>query len=137
MDKKRMPGEIQMKARLQTLEARIDGLGGIQRNCVSSQDQVRKAKTLLELNFTRDIKGNKKSFYRNVSDKRKTRESVGPLLKEMGDPTIQNMEKAEVLNDFFTLVVTGKHSSHRAQVAEGIGRNWENDELHTVGKDQV
>jgi len=30
-------------------------------------------------------KATKKSFYRYVSDKRKTRENVGPLWKEMGD----------------------------------------------------
>jgi len=30
-----------------------------------------------ELNLARDIKGHKESFYRYVSDKRKTRENVG------------------------------------------------------------
>ncbi|GAB0183835.1 mitochondrial enolase superfamily member 1 [Grus japonensis] len=47
------------------------------------------------------------------------------------------MEKAEVLNDFFTSVFTGKCSSHTTQVAEGKGRDWENEELPTVGEDQV
>ena len=37
----------------------------------AARDQVRKAK---ELNLARDIKGNKKRFYRYVGDKRKTRE---------------------------------------------------------------
>ncbi|GAB0179333.1 mitochondrial enolase superfamily member 1 [Grus japonensis] len=45
------------------------------------------------------------------------------------------MEKAEVLNDFFASVFTGKCSSHTAQVAEG--RDWENAEPPTVGEDQV
>ncbi|GAB0207940.1 mitochondrial enolase superfamily member 1 [Grus japonensis] len=45
------------------------------------------------------------------------------------------MEKAEVLNDFFASVFTGKYSSHTAQVTEG--RDWENAELPTVGEDQV
>ena len=40
---------------------------------------MRKAKALIELNMARDIKGNKKSFYRYVGDKRKTRENVGVL----------------------------------------------------------
>lgn len=42
-------------------------------------------KTLIESNLLRIIKGNKKSFYRNISNKRQTREIVGPLQKEMGD----------------------------------------------------
>ncbi|GAB0175629.1 hypothetical protein GRJ2_000028100 [Grus japonensis] len=61
----------------------------------AARDQVRKAKFLIELNLARDIKGNKKSFYRYISDKRKTRENVGPLMKEMGDLVTWDMEKAE------------------------------------------
>ncbi|GAB0205226.1 mitochondrial enolase superfamily member 1 [Grus japonensis] len=45
------------------------------------------------------------------------------------------MEKAEVLNDFFASVFTGKCLSHFVQVTEG--RDWENAEPPTVGEDQV
>jgi len=51
----------------------------------AARDQVRKAKDLIELNLTRDIKGNRKSFYKYVSEKRKSSENVGPLWKEIGD----------------------------------------------------
>ena len=78
----------------------------------AARDQVRKAKALIELNLARDVKGNKKSFYRYVGDKRKTRENVGPLRKETGDLVTRDMEKAEVHNDFFASVFTGKCSSH-------------------------
>jgi len=47
----------------------------------AARDQVRKAKALTELNLARDIKRNKKSFYRYTSDKRKTRENVESLWK--------------------------------------------------------
>ncbi|GAB0204992.1 hypothetical protein GRJ2_002964800 [Grus japonensis] len=100
----------------------------------AARDQVRKAKALIELNLARDVKDNKKSFYRYVSDKRRTRENVDPLQNEMGDLVTQDMEKAEVLNDFFASVFTGKCLSHTAQVTEGKGRDWENA---TVGEDQV
>ncbi|GAB0203482.1 hypothetical protein GRJ2_002813800 [Grus japonensis] len=97
----------------------------------AAREQVRKAKALIEISLARDVKDNKKSFYRYVSDKRRTRENVGPLWNETGDLVTQDMEKAEVLNDFFASVFTGKCSSHTAQVAEG--RDWENAEPPTVG----
>ncbi|KFV19528.1 hypothetical protein N340_02998, partial [Tauraco erythrolophus] len=103
----------------------------------ATRDQVRKAKVLIELNLARDIKGNKKNFYRYVSDKKRSREDVGPLWKETGDLATRDMEKAEVPNDFFASVFTGKSSSGTAQVTEGKGRDWENEEPPTVGEDQV
>jgi len=42
-----------------------------------------------------------------------------------------------VLNDFFASVFNSKCSSHTTQVAEGKGRHWENEELPTVGEEQV
>ncbi|GAB0202682.1 mitochondrial enolase superfamily member 1 [Grus japonensis] len=101
----------------------------------AAREQVRKAKALREISLARDVKDNKKSFHRYVSDKRRTRENVGPLWNETGDLVTQDMEKAEVLNDFFASVSTGKCSSHTAQVTEG--RDWENAEPPTVGEDQV
>ncbi|GAB0204023.1 mitochondrial enolase superfamily member 1 [Grus japonensis] len=103
----------------------------------AARDQVRKAKALLEISLARDVKNNKKSFYWYVSEKRRTRENVGPLRNETGDLVTQDMEKAEVLNDFFASVFTGKSLSHTAQVTEGKGRDWENAEPPTVGEDQV
>ncbi|GAB0208028.1 hypothetical protein GRJ2_003268500 [Grus japonensis] len=55
----------------------------------AARDQVRKAKALIELNLARDVKDNKKRFYRYVSEKRRTRENVGPLRNETGDLVTQ------------------------------------------------
>ncbi|GAB0205919.1 hypothetical protein GRJ2_003057500 [Grus japonensis] len=74
----------------------------------AAREQVRKAKALIEISLARDVKDNKKSFYRYVSDKRRTRENVGPLQNETGDLVSQDMEKAEVFNDSFASVFTGK-----------------------------
>ncbi|GAB0184015.1 hypothetical protein GRJ2_000866800 [Grus japonensis] len=102
----------------------------------TARDQVRKAKAQIELNLARDVKDKKKSFYRYASDKRRMRENVGPLRNETGNLVTQDMEKAEVLNDFFASVFTGKCSSHTAQVTERKGRDWENAEPPPVGEDQ-
>ncbi|GAB0185833.1 mitochondrial enolase superfamily member 1 [Grus japonensis] len=101
----------------------------------AAREQVRKAKALREISLARDVKDNKKSFYRYVSDKRRTRENVGPLQNETGDLVTQDMEKAEVLNDYFASVFTGKCLSHTAQGTEG--RDWGNAEPPTAGEDQV
>jgi len=74
------------------------------------------------------------SDIRYVSDRRKTRENAGPLRKEAGDLVTQDMEKAEVLNEFFASVFNSKCSSHTAKVAEGKGGDWENEEPPTVGE---
>ncbi|GAB0205000.1 hypothetical protein GRJ2_002965600 [Grus japonensis] len=100
----------------------------------AARDQVRKAKALIELNLarftSRDTKGNKKSFYWYGSDERKMRENVDPLRKG------EICRRLRYSMTFFASVFTGKCSSHASQVAEGKGRDWEN-ELPTVGEDQV
>ncbi|PKU43056.1 rna-directed dna polymerase from mobile element jockey-like [Limosa lapponica baueri] len=47
------------------------------------------------------------------------------------------MDKAELLNNFFSSVFTGKGSNHTTQVTEGKNRGSANEELHTVREDQV
>jgi len=76
----------------------------------------------------------KKIFYKYISDKRKTRENMGPLCKERGDLVTWSMEKAEVHSDFFASVFTGG-LTHTTHVAEGKGR--ENEKAPTAGQDQV
>ena len=66
-----------------------------------------------------------------------SKEILGPLQKETGDLVTWDMERAEVLNDFFASVFTSKCSSHTTQVTEGKGRDWENEEPPTAGEDQV
>ena len=55
----------------------------------------------------------------------------------MGGLVTQDMKKAEILNDFVASVFTRRCFSHTVQIAEGKGRDWENEEPPTVGDDQI
>lgn len=57
------------KESLQRVRAGTGSLGGTQRNYEAKVQS--KAKAMIELNLARDIKSNKKSFCRNVGDKKK------------------------------------------------------------------
>ncbi|KAK4806136.1 hypothetical protein QYF61_001059 [Mycteria americana] len=70
------------------------------------RDAVRKAKAQLELKMARDVKNNKKGFFRYMSSKQKHREDIGPLLNRAGKLGSNNADKAEVLNTFFASVFT-------------------------------
>ncbi|PKU28199.1 hypothetical protein llap_21498 [Limosa lapponica baueri] len=102
-----------------------------------TRNQIRKAEAQIELNLARDIKDNEKNFYKYIRDKGKTSKDVGPLRKETGDLVTQDMEKIEVMNDFFASFFTGKGSNHTTQVAEGKTKGYESEEPPTVGEDQV
>ncbi|XP_062489131.1 uncharacterized protein LOC134171174 [Pezoporus occidentalis] len=91
----------------------------------------------LELNLARDVKDNRKGFYRYVANKRQTRDNVGPL-RNLSEVATLDVEKAEVHNDSFALVFTDKFSDHTTQVLQGRRRDCENEDLApTVGEDLV
>jgi len=89
------------------------------RNVVRAfRETTRKAKVHLELNLARDVKDNKKSYFKYISSKRKTRNNVGPLLNEVSDLMTENIEKAELLNAFFASVFSAKTSPQESQALE-------------------
>lgn len=64
------------------------------------RDKGSKTKTHLELNFTGDVKCNRKNFCKHIWSKRKPRGKVGLLLNRVGDLVTKNTKKDEVLDAF-------------------------------------
>ncbi|CAM4575936.1 unnamed protein product [Lepidochelys kempii] len=98
------------------------------------RSEIRKAKSHLELQLARDVKSNKKGFFRYVSKKKKVKESMGPLLNEGGNLVTEDMEKANVLNAFFASVFTNKVSSQTAALGSTA---WGGGDRPSVEKEVV
>ena len=71
----------------------------------------RKAKVEKEKNIAKECKLNPKLFYQYINNKIKPKENVSSLLKEDGKLTTNDLEKSEVLNDFFGSVFTVEDKS--------------------------
>ena len=66
------------------------------------REEVRKAKAQPELRLATAVKENKKSFYKCINGKRRTKDNFCPLIDAVENVTTEDKEKAEVLNTFFT-----------------------------------
>jgi len=94
-----------------------------QKNAIwTCRNGIKKAKAQIELNLVRDVKNNSKGYYRCISLKRKSKESVPHLMNEKGELATMDMEKAEELKEFFAAVFTGSQDSHISQGSEPLGR---------------
>ncbi|GAB0186782.1 hypothetical protein GRJ2_001143500 [Grus japonensis] len=60
------------------------------------REKIRRAKVQLELNLATVIKDNKKCFYKYITNKRRTKENIHPLLDARGNTVVKDKEKAEV-----------------------------------------
>ncbi|CAM2112063.1 unnamed protein product [Caretta caretta] len=98
------------------------------------RSEIRKAKSHLELQLARDVKSNKKGFFRYVSNKKKVKESVGPLLNEGGNLVTEDVGKANVLNAFFASVFTNKVSSQTTALGSTA---WGGGDQPSVEKEVV
>ncbi|CAM5113746.1 unnamed protein product, partial [Eretmochelys imbricata] len=98
------------------------------------RSEIRKAKSHLEVQLARDVKSNKKGFFRYVSNKKKVKESVGPLLNEGGNLVTEDVEKANVLNAFIASVFTNKVSSQTAALGSTA---WGGGDQTSVKKEVV
>ena len=99
------------------------------------RDATRKAKAHLELNLARDVKDNKKGFFKCISRKRKTRVNVGPLLNEVGVLVMEDAEKTELRNTFFASVFSAKAGPQESQAPEVREEVYRKDDLPLVKED--
>ncbi|GAB0187214.1 mitochondrial enolase superfamily member 1 [Grus japonensis] len=100
-------------------------------------DAARKTKAYLELNLARDVKDNKKGFFKYISSKRKTRENVDRLLNDVGALVTEDTEKAELLNAAFASVFTAKASPQESQTLEVREKVWRKEDFPLVEEDQA
>ena len=101
------------------------------------RDGIRKAKAQTELNFAREVKSNKKGFYRYTGQKKQVKESVPPLINEKGEMATTETEKAAVLNKFLVSKFTGSQASHISHTSEHPGGEWGCNIPLIVSKEQV
>jgi len=98
---------------------------------------VRKAKAQLELTLARDAKNSEKDFYRYISQKRKVRECIPPLMSKSGKLVTMDKMKAEALSKVFASVFTGNLSSYAPQVDGLQDRDWGSKVSPTIREAQV
>jgi len=101
------------------------------------REGVKRAMVHMDLNLVRDAKNNNEGFYRYVSQKRKVKGSVSPLMSKTGKLITMDEEKAEVLNKFFASVFAGSLSCHTSQVDGPPGRDWRSKVLPTAREGRV
>jgi len=101
------------------------------------KEAIRKAKVHLELNLARDVKDNKKGFFKYISRKWKTRENVGLLLNEVSALVTEDTEKEDLLNTFFASVFTAKAGPQASQSLEAREKAWTKGDLPLVEEDCV
>jgi len=101
------------------------------------RDATRKAKVHVELKLASDVKDNKKSFFKYISSKWKTRDNVGLLLNKVGVLVMEDTEKAQLLNAFFASVFSAKAGPQASQALEVREEACRKDNILLVEEDGV
>jgi len=108
------------------------------RNVVKAcRDATTKAKVHLQLNLARDVKDNKKSFFKYISSKGKTRDNGGLLLNKVDALVTEDAEKAELLNAFFASAFSAKAGPQESQSLEVREEACRKDDLPLLEEDCV
>ena len=90
----------------------------------------------MELNLVRDVKDNKKGFYRYIDRRRQAKESIPHLIKGNGKLASSGIEEAEVLSECFASVFTGGQAARVCQDHEPLGEGVRSGFCPTVTVEQ-
>lgn len=121
LDEQGDPGKTQTEGgSIQHVEKGPGHLGGIYEHCQSMQGCDEEGQGPFE-NLSRDVKDNKKSFFRYINSKSKSRENVRLLLNGVGALATNYTMKAELLNTFFASGFTAKSNPQEFQNLETRG----------------
>jgi len=135
---KELLAEIRWKRRVHGMWKEGQATWEEYRNVVKAcRDATRKAKAHLELKLAKDVKNNKKGFFKYISSKRKARDYVAPLLNEVGVLVTEDAEKAELLNATFVSVFSAKAGPQESQVPEVREEALREDDFPLVEEDCV
>ena len=93
---------------------------------------IKQAKKCHEKNIASHAKTNPKQFWKYVNSKRKCREKVAALQKEDGSLTTNNKEKANLLIDFFSSVMTHEDLSNLDKIHITPGEKSDNQFISDV-----
>jgi len=133
---KELLAEIRWKRKISGIWKEVQATWEEYRNVVRAcRDATRKAKAHLELSLARDVKNNKKGFFKYISSKRKSRDNVGPLLNEAGVLVMEDAEKAELLNAFLASVFSAKTGPQESEALEVREEAHREDDFPLVEED--
>lgn len=80
--------------------------------------ECRNARFFFEQKLSENIKSDSKSFWNYVRAQSKTKSGISDLESSDGTMTTSDLEKAELLNSFFSSVFTNENTTHIPELAE-------------------
>jgi len=94
--------------------------------------EIRTAKNNFEKKLVNSIKMNPKSFYSYVRSRAKTKDKVGPLKDGNGKLILDDEDRAQLLNTYFSSVFTKENMTHMPEVKYRDDTGGEDEKLKDI-----